>query len=457
MSDDPRPEGQSEQPPVSEAPAVAEQPVPAGAAADGKPSDRPFHARWVKRYLTRSVVVVFPMMLFALVWLLTSVAVFAVLMPSGGLFVFSVETTRLDFDASEQERGEIWLDGVLIRAEEKQVVDAAAHPGAPGKVIDPAPTVGSHRDYFCYTGAVMPGDGTRVEIAMLNGRQIMQISSPRKPSDSPALVPRPTTLSFNGQELALTAAHAVRPGTRQGSAADVLFDFGSDEGDVAADDESGLDFGAFELQGPVVITADPACEEAASERQGFAILDPITIDGPAILGRKLHPQAGARIVDTDIPHLQGSVEVIISQVLCWERLLSFIQMWSSHEKISCKRIYRIEAEPMTLPPGSSLLSVVSDPPPSGQGDRVPGLDGYSARVFGQVYFREGRYMVNASTEADQFIILRPGTQDDLEDGNVLSVPFMDRLVLEPLLVIFASAFFALSGLLLGILQVEDED
>ena len=390
-------------------------------------------------------------MFASFVGLVISIITFAVLYPSGGLFVLSAETTRLEYEASGQTRGEIWLDGVLIRAGGKQVVDANAHPAAPGIMVDPVPTVSTTREYFCYTGAVTPGAGAWVELTLLDGAQFMQITPAPEPNPGDA-VPKPTTLRFNGRALALTNEHQTRSESSADASVNALMLVPQGNSD---DNSQGLDFGDFELPGRIEIFADPDCKTEERLPQGFGRNgDLITIDGPAILGRKLRRIAGDYVVDDGIPFLTGSVEVFISQVLCANRLFSLI---SANAQLDgdCDRIYRIEAEPMTLPAGAAILSEIQEEASEEANDTE--LQATLAPFFGQVVFDDGRYHVNASTEAESFFVLRPGTGGKLQDGNALSVPFIDRVLLEPSLIILTSVFFSLSGLVLGILQIENAD
>lgn len=414
----------------------------------------------LKAFLLGSVPFLSTLMFASLIGLVTSFLTFYMLYPSGGLFVLSVETTRLDYEASGQNRGEIWLEGVLIRAGGKQVVDAAAHPALGPKPSDAVPTVETAADYFCYTGAITPGPASRVELTILDGAQFMKITPPAdEPKDGDA-GPKPTTLRLNGQKLVRTNDHKTRPALPEIEPINALLlvpQPDSDEDTAASEDKSGLDVGDFELPGTIDISADPECAKVVHRSQGFGTGGAvITIDGSAALGRKLRPvDSGGYVVDDDIPYLRGTVEVMISQVLCGERLFDFLSAGKQRDGAGCDRIYRIEAEPMTLPPGAAVVSEIEAEPQQWRFAKKP--ENPPAPFFGQVTYQDRRYFVNASTEADNFIILRPGQGGTLDDSNVLSVPFIDRVLLEPTLIIFVSLFFALSGLVLGILQVEDKE
>ena len=387
--------------------------------------------------------------------------VFARLYPSGGLFVLSLETTRLDYEASGEDRAEIWLDRVLVMSDGVPLlVDHEQAEGADGNLAAPvgrdgaAMTVSSHPQHFCYTGAVTPGPGTRVELTLRDGRQFMKITPPDLRAEEEP--PKPTFLRHNGQKL-VWAPSPPQDGdaAAAGSAQDVedVVSALLDVGGTWAGEEP--DIGDFDLSGEVQISADPDCEDDTSRPSGFALHTPIFFSGPAVLGRFLREEEGAYLVDEDIPYLEGTVEVIISQVLCRDRLLGGTRKQEGQNNVACPRIYRLETDPVPLPPGAALRSEILLEPARGWVTTEP--DSIPAPFVGHVLFDEGRFIVNASTEADAFIIVRPGTNGKRSDGNVLSVPFMDRILLEPSLVILASLFFALSGLLLGILQVEDED
>lgn len=449
MPTDPPPGGSRDGPDRHPAP-----PADTGKAASLR-AGGPISAAWqncrprrIKSWLCAAVPALSILMFVSLAGLLVTAASFFWLYPSGGLFVLSAETTRLDYEASGQARGEIWVDGVLVRAGTTWVVDTSKYKQVPEREGGPdqPPTVLTLPEYFCYSGFVRPAAGARVELAFLRGTQIMRITpDPKKEGATSA------TLSFEQQDLALTARHDTRPDPRPEPEANALML-------APLDGDEGVEPGAFKLDSSVELYADPGCEVVAQGAQGFGIGgQAITIEGPAILGRKLRHADEKDLVDDDIPILRGTVEVIIRQVLCIERLKRAFNKEPQRYGGGCERIYRIEAEPIALPPGSTLLSRTSEPAHDDVGVIAPPMVDKPALFYGQVEFRDGVYVLNASTEADRFIILRPGAGGTLRDGNALSVPFIDRILLEPWLILFASAFFALSGLVLGILQVEDED
>lgn len=431
--------------------------------------------------------------------LIMCAGLFYFLKPSGGLFILSAETSRLDYLVENSARAEILLDGVLVRSNGFDVVDALKHPqtnsGSADKQIkptessDPSEKHDSEQagqasgnaddqkvvipsefpDYFCYTGVLTPSFGTRVELAVLDGVQSLSVDAgqsvqrPKQNSSSASRRSRrrgedtssPTneqgtafegalaTLSFNDRYLVLAADHSVHPGfeAHDTDLDLLLLDEPEDSNDRLPVAPA---IGDFPLSGPVIVTADPACPRASAGAPAFASRQaPITVDGPSVIGRKLRTIGDETVVDEDIPYIRGDVEIVIRQALCFERFFPSDNGVSGNQMRGCKRIYHVDTDSLSLPPGSAITGVARG--------------GFSSDFFGQITFEDGRYAAHISTEADSFRVLRPGAGGTFENANLLSVPFLTRILLEPWLIILTTIFFTLSGLVLGILQIEDED
>ncbi|WP_424975699.1 hypothetical protein [Dinoroseobacter sp. S124A] len=404
----------------------------------------------LKRFFCRSVPYLSGLMFLSLFCLMVLSLVFWIIFPSGGLFVVTAQTSRLDYEVTSAERSEIAVQGALVQVGSDWVVDAAQLE----TVTDEVPAIADHAAAYCYRGVIRPGPATRVELSFEGGEQVLRIDAVQPDAER---IESYGTLSYNDRDLMLNAdrlAQLDAGGPAADPLAALLLDPLSEGEDLASDGLQPQRVGEFPLTAPFTLVSDPACAELIREDMGegsgaaFATRSaPMTIDGPAVIGRKLRQVSGLIVVDDDIPHLSGQVEVIIRQALCVELIATIWETGFAEYDKACRRIYRVEAEPIALPPGSALTGVVtpwSEPEAPSQ-------------FYGQVSFEDGRYTVDVATEADSFKVLRPGAGGRLQDSNIVSVPFIDRVLLEPWLILCASLFFTFSGLVFGILQIEDED
>ncbi|MEM0921539.1 MAG: hypothetical protein AAGI13_00735 [Pseudomonadota bacterium] len=431
-------------------------------------------------------------MFLSLICLVASSLLFWMLYPSGGLFVVNVETSRMDYDVTGVSRNEIAVEGAIVQVGQSWVVDRIASqedPQGPFSAL-------THPAAYCYTGILTPRPGTRVELAVEEGMQVLRISpsdfvpdpppslretrpGPNRSPDGPQMPSfdadgeegaRFATLSYNGRDLFVFDGQGRPPpypdpdAKAEEEAEDPLNllllppETESTGSTARASVDQTLFVGDFPLNNAVTVTADPICAAHKAALDGrtdvqdgdfvtFATrAKPITVAGPAVVGRKLRTKNETTIVDDDFPHLGGDVEVLIREVLCLNLLSSQWFNGIDAENRGCRRIYRVATEPVSLPPGSALTATLNT-----QREERPSF------FFGQVSYEDGRYEVGVSTEADIFKILRPGSGGQLDNSNIVSVPLIDRILLEPALILFASLFFTFSGLVLGILQIEDDD
>lgn len=452
-----------------------------------------------------------------LVLLICAILLFVFLYPSGGLFVTKVETTRLEYDVTNENRSEIRLQGVLISAKGGDVVDVSQHEAKTNDIVEKiknivsaffrvfwqewssstlsaqAITVETRPDYFCYSGIVKPLLDSRIEMDIDDGKQVLRISNVR-----PSIAVRPpwliwlmqkigkdeedtqpanakgtlATLSFNGQDLAVRDSHQdppektkpTDPNTEEPEGLmlkPLNFDDVSDPVDM---------IGEFAIKGPITISQDPGCAQERGENAAFASpLTPVTIDGPAVIGRKLRTVGGATVADDDLPVIKGETEILIRQVLCW-KLFSPARFFASDRSVSgdqdrsCTRIYPTNTEPVSFPAGSAFYGTETNwfPEPLAEwfdrrNDPTYYWSASPSHFYGQVEFKDGRYHANLSAEANRFHILRPGAGGTTDNSNVVSVPFLTRVLLEPSLVVLTSLFLAFCGLILGILQIERDE
>ncbi|MEM6824518.1 MAG: hypothetical protein AAF566_05350 [Pseudomonadota bacterium] len=401
-------------------------------------------------------------MFASLVGLVTVLVMFTVLAPSGGLFVLSAETSRLEFRVRSKSRADIILDGVVVQSRGTPVVGEFGEPG----------------EVFCYSGVFTPPLDSLVELTVEQGAPRLRVTAlnegllsraiVRARPNEPTVLGRRTARSING---VADTAGLGDPATGQADPQKARLSFNGeritlqnnnssfdlDEFSPAQsaamslqliDPESqpgNLQVGDLTLDLPVDVFSDARCaNEDGSTPSKFATrTNPINLNGPAIIGRKLRPIEGNDVVLEEIPFIRSSVEIIIRQVLCKERFAILGDAASFQADRECKRIYRVDNDRIDLPPGSAITGRVDND--------------IASDFYGQVTFEDGRYQVQASTEAEAFQVLRPGAGGRISDANQVSVPLLGRLLLEPWLIVMASIFFTLSGLVLGILQIEDQD
>ncbi|XKD82456.1 hypothetical protein ACIRQ6_18080 [Algirhabdus cladophorae] len=325
------------------------------------------------------------------------------------LFVVEATTSRLQFKTATPERSSIFVQNVNLQSGNAFLKDNTK--------TDP--------QAFCFSGYVTPLKGATLDFGVLEGRQNLRIL----PEDGQAA----GSVSFLTNGWALVDLADPQVGRSEGSeSTQDLLNPGAQPTDMVLTDA-------------INIAASELCQSADTSTgvSGFAPrAEPISVDGGGSLGRGLRISgAGQLLVDTDLQFISGRIQTVVRQVLCQE---TFFTLWGRAPNTSCNRVYVLSGAPLTIPSGSALRGVTTDSDIR-----------ETAVLFGQAYFDGEMYQVNVSTEAQHLEIIGPGATDRQQRINQLSISIFDRASSEPWLVAITGLFLTMTGLIVGILQVED--
>ncbi|WP_299918360.1 hypothetical protein [uncultured Roseobacter sp.] len=376
--------------------------------------------------------------------LLIAIVLFAFAPTKGGLYIIGAETSRIQYQVNSPERARMMLYGVNVKIGNSFVVRTGDFPKldnmGPTEIAVPNPPE------HCFWGELSPLNKTFVELSVEKGvQQLRLFADPMSPIESQGPL---ATLTLPGIDFKIEGQEEE----------------GSRDDSLVLDDQPLLE--DIVLAGEIQITPAPECNmNGLTARvfgfptRGFATLaEPAYIDGPGELGRRsIATKRVEKTVDWlgilraspvttvagDLDYVSGEVEVFVRPFFCTEKI---VQLLGPKEKrTGCKDIYRLDSEPLKIPSGSAIRGIV----------RADRQDETSV-LYGQVYFDGAVYQVSGSTEAEGLEMLRPGSGATRESSNVLSVSLLERVALEPLLIILTTAFFTLLGILVGILQIEND-
>lgn len=330
---------------------------------------------------------------------------------AGGLYLVTAETSRFEYKVTLPDRSLVYVDAVLVRSGDNFVMEADAE--------------GIIESDFCFSGYVRPSQGVFMEFGVSQARQRLRIY---RDGDAPQASVAPlAVLELSDQPYVLW--DPANPRVTAPAASGLVLDQEMSVGDLA-------------LQHEIEITNAPDCfEDGTQNRVSFAPRsEPISIDGPGHLGRSLMTTEDLTAVRSDEwVFIEGEIDILLREVLCWQRLS--LSSWNT----ACTRLFRTQSDPMPIPSGSALVGHFVE-----NGNRM------TSDLLGQAYFDGEMYRVNISTEAEGLSILRPGAGANLTNSNSLSVSLFERLSLEPLLVAVTTLFIGLTGLIVGVLQIESD-
>ncbi|APX14311.1 hypothetical protein [Tateyamaria omphalii] len=311
------------------------------------------------------------------------------------LFVIEANTSRFEYKVMHPERIEVPVRGVRVITGNKQVVVASDDKGEPDN---------------CYSGVLLPARGTTLVFQMYQGLQQIKLAPSAEAKDTPVarLTQGYARYKIDGAETDHTASL------------------------LAPDDDPPEGF--VPLSGLSTLTQDPACINGGA---AFALPEePVVIDGTGIIGRGFTPNANAvqaSMRALDLEYIAGEIDIVMRENICFDRLRGR----------SCPNVFRLESDPVPIPASSAL---------TGLGENGP------VQMVGQAFFEDGRYVVQASMNARKLVINQPSPFNwEATQQSLLGVSWLDRILIEPLLVVSASVFLTLLGITLGVLQIEVHD
>ena len=352
------------------------------------------------------------------------------------LFLISAETNRLSFEVTDTTRpAPFFVQGVEIVFEDKLI--ARVDQQKTSLKGDEQETIikndEKNTEGYCIEGWIEPQPGSRVELLTLNGMQAARIEGAQ-------------TLLSNATVQYVIEGQAETVTSRQEN----ILLLNSDSPPPLPDPSSPQQLITANLimDGTVQLRADPSCTLNDPEASHFAPRnEPIYIHGPGQIGRQLRnvgnelcmtgtaPCPGGDslwVMEPDRAFLNGEIDMLAREILCWNRLSGQ----------PCTGLFRLDADPVPIPAGASVAGGAN------RQDFAP------TPLIGQVYFDNGLYVLDASTNASWMAVTFPSQPAKSLSYSELQLSLLDRLLVEAWIFVVATVALTLLGWVLSILQIE---
>lgn len=361
------------------------------------------------------------------------------LMSPNSLFIIDAKTTRIQFQPQTPTFPNIPVSGVNLQNGDFFLQAFSAENNG-------EPLEGPQSR--CFLGEIAPRQGTIVELDVINGQQFMRLNAAPAADTGEAVAGTVQSLDRTWKFYQFSESKIREEAPRS------QFDLGAGPKELP-------------LQNIAMATGSADCADTTRFKgnDGRPIsfapkIDPISIDGAATLGRGVRfvvPKDAPdvpTVIDLGDEVISGNVQVMVRQSICLRSVLSLpirilSREWPLHS--NCENVYKLQSDALTIPTGTAIRGLER------RWFWQPRTDGNTpaTRMFGQVHFDGEMYQVSLSTGAKHLEIIYNWGRADAHSSDLLSISFFDRARAEPWLILITSLFITMTGLIVGILQIED--